>query len=138
MKRRTFLASLVLIPAIVACGSGASTATITPFSGAKPAQASDAPLAGELVVGLTSNTNEKASAAATLYRLPDDATYVAVKQYYADMLTPQGWQADPAILVEGDTLSYAAWKKDDQEIVIGVVENVGGDGAFMTQSVYRP
>ena len=138
MKRRTFLACLALIPAIVACGSGASTATITPFSGAKPAQASDAPLAGELVVGLTSNTNEKASAAATLYRLPDDATYVAVKQYYADMLTPQGWQADPAILVEGDTLSYAAWKKDDQEIVIGVVENVGGDGAFMTQSVYRP
>lgn len=138
MKRRTFLASLALIPAIVACGSGTSTASITPFSGAKPAQASDAPLAGELVAGLTSNTNEKASAAATLYRLPDDATYVAVKQYYADMLTAQGWQADPAILVEGDTLSYAAWKKDDQEIVIGVVENVAGDGAFMTQSVYRP
>jgi ParB family chromosome partitioning protein len=89
MKRRTFLASLALIPAIVACGSGTSTASITPFSGATPAQASDAPLAGELVAGLTSNTNEKASAAATLYRLPDDATYVAVKQYYADLLTAQ-------------------------------------------------
>jgi hypothetical protein len=70
--------------------------------------------------------------------LPDTATYVAVKKYYADLLTPQGWQADPTILVEGDTLSYTAWKKDDQELVIGVVENVGGDGAFMTQSVYRP
>ena len=138
MKRRTFLASLALIPAIVACGSGASTASITPFSGATPAQASDAPLAGELVAGLTSNINDKASAAATLYRLPDDATYVAVKQYYADLLTAQGWQADPTILVEGDTLSYAAWKKDDQLAVIGVVENVAGDGAFMTQSVYRP
>ena len=138
MKRRTFLASLALIPAIVACGSGTSTASITPFSGAVPAQASDAPLAGELVAGLTSNTNDKASAAATLYRLPDDATYVAVKQYYTDLLTSQGWQADPTILVEGDTLSYVAWKKDDQVVVIGVVENVAGDGAFMTQSVYRP
>ena len=138
MKRRTFLASLALIPAIVACGSSTSTASITPFSGAKPAQASDAPLAGELVAGLTSNTNEKASAAATLYRLPDPTTYAAVKQYYADLLTAQGWQADPTILVEGDTLSYVAWKKDDQVVVIGVVENVGGDGAFMTQSVYRP
>jgi hypothetical protein len=138
MKRRTFLTSLALIPAIVACGSNTSAASITPFSGATPAKASDAPLAGELVAGLTSNINEKASAAATLYRLPDTTTYAAVKQYYADLLTAQGWQADPAILVEGDTLSYAAWKKDDQEIVIGVVENVGGDGAFMTQSVYRP
>jgi hypothetical protein len=138
MKRRTFLASLALLPAIVACGSGASTASITPFSGAVPAQASDAPLAGELVAGLTSNTNDKASAAATLYRLPDPTTYAAVKQYYADLLTAQGWQADPTILVEGDTLSYVAWKKDDQIVVIGVVENVAGDGAFMTQSVYRP
>ena len=138
MKRRTFLASLALIPAIVACGSGTSTASITPFSGAVPAQASDAPLASELVAGLTSNINDKASAAATLYHLPDDATYVVVKQYYADLLTAQGWQADSTILVEGDTLSYAAWKKDDQVAVIGVVENVAGDGAFMTQSVYRP
>jgi len=138
MKRRTFLVSLVMLPVVAACGANNSAATIAPFSGATPAKASDAPLAGELVAGLASNTNAKASAAANLYRLPDTATYAAVKKYYADLLTPQGWQADPAILVEGDTLSYAAWKKDDQELVIGVVENVGGDGAFMTQSVYRP
>lgn len=138
MKRRTFLVSLAMIPAIIACGNSTSAAEITPFGGAVPAQASDAPLASELVAGLTSNVNANASTSATLYRLPDDATYLAVKQYYADLLTLQGWQVDPTILVEGDTLSYAAWQKDGQVLVIGVVENIAGDGAFMTQSVYRP
>ncbi len=138
MKRRTFLTSLIMIPAIVACGTTKNNASISLYTGATLAKASDAPLAGELMAGLSSNINANASANATIYRLPDTTTYGAVKKYYNDMLTAQGWQADPTILIEGDTLSYAAWKKDDQELVIGMVENVGGDGAFMTQSLYKP
>jgi hypothetical protein len=33
MKRRTFLASIAILPAIVACGSTNSATTIAPFGG---------------------------------------------------------------------------------------------------------
>ncbi len=134
MKRRTFLASSLALVSLAACGA-ATTEHPTDallFPGATPVDVNVAALAAELKGGLDQYlTGLPKPSRTTLYRIPDESTYVAVKAYYANGLTALGWQIFPTISVEGDTLSYTAWRKGVNIVVIGVVENVANDGAYL-------
>jgi hypothetical protein len=132
MNRRVFLLSMMSAAVLVACGGGASNLSDIPlFPGTSPAQPTDAALASEIFDGTKRYVSEQAQSSATLYRIPDNTTYLTVKQHYTDMLIGSGWREDPEVVIEGDTLSYFGWQKDNERFVIGVVENVAGDGAFL-------
>lgn len=134
MKRRTFLTLTPTVLALAACGVSSReypTDTLL-FPGAQPVDISAAALAAELQGGIDQYIKDLPKPSRTqLYRIPDDSTYVAVKEFYGNGLTPLGWQPFSAVSVEGDTLSYTAWRKGINIIVIGVTENVASDGAYL-------
>lgn len=131
MNRRVFLLSVISATALVACGGGSTLSDIPLFAGTRPAQPTEAALAAEIFDGTKRYVSNQAQSNATLYRIPDDTTYLTVKQHYSDMLIGSGWREDPDVVIEGDTLSYFGWQKGNERFVIGVVENVAGDGAFL-------
>jgi hypothetical protein len=134
---RLLLAIAVLATLLVACGAP-SAADIPQFPGAinQPTGANtmaDA-LAGSFAIHIGKQADD---GAVQLYAVPQDTKWAQVKQFYAERLNADGWQEEPALLVEGDTFSYAGWKKDDRTVALGLVENTIGDGAYMTLAVYR-
>lgn len=131
MNRRVFLMSMVSAVALAACGGSGNLSDVPLFPGTRPAQPNEAALASEIFDGTKRYVSDEAQSNATLYRIPDDTTYETVKQHYTDMLIGSGWQEDPDVVIEGDTLSYFGWQKGSERFVIGVVENVAGDGAFL-------
>lgn len=132
MNRRVFLLSVISAAVLVACGGGTGNLSDIPlFPGTRPAQPTEAALASEIFDGTKRYVSDQAQSSASLYRIPDDTTYLTVKQHYSDMLIGSGWREDPEVVIEGDTLSYFGWQKDNERFVIGVVENVAGDGAFL-------
>lgn len=131
MNRRVFLLSMISAVALAACGGGSALSDIPLFPGTRPAQPTEAALAAEIYDGTKRYISAQAQSSAMLYRIPDDTTYETVKQHYSDMLIGSGWQPDPDVVIEGDTLSYFGWQKGTERFIIGVVENVAGDGAFL-------
>ncbi|MBM4413003.1 MAG: hypothetical protein FJ040_06100 [Chloroflexi bacterium] len=131
MNRRVFLLSLISTVVLAACGGGSTLSDIPLFPGTRPAQPTEAALAAEIYDGTKRYISVEAQSSAVLYRIPDDTTYATVKQHYSDMLIGSGWQPDPDVVIEGDTLSYFGWQKGSERFIIGVVENVAGDGAYM-------
>ena len=131
MNRRVFLMSMVSAVALAACGGSSNLSDVPLFPGTRPAQPNEAALASEIFDGTKRYVSDEAQSNATLYRIPDDTTYETVKQHYTDMLIGSGWQEDPDVVIEGDTLSYFGWQKGSERFVIGVGENVAGDGAFL-------
>jgi hypothetical protein len=97
----------------------------------------EAALASEIFDGTKRYVSNQAQASASLYRIPDETTYLTVKQHYSDMLIGSGWREDPDVVIEGDTLSYFGWQKDSERFVIGVVENVAGDGAYLVVAQFN-
>ena len=136
MYLRTFmLMSLVWL--LWGCGNTPPAVTVAPlYGGAQVAQPSDAAMAAEILDGNGRYVSDQARQAAQLYRIDSASTYEAVKAYYMAEMSALGWQADPAIVVEGDTLSYFGWQKEGATFVIGVVEDVAGDGAYLTVALY--
>ena len=136
MHWRTFmLVSLLWL--LWGCGNAPPDVAVAPlYMGAQTAQPSDAAMAAEILDGNGRYVSDQARQAAQLYRIDSASTYADVKAYYMAEMTALGWQVDPAIVVEGDTLSYFGWKKDGATFVIGVVEDVAGDGAFLTLALY--
>ncbi len=137
MNRRVFLLSMLSGAVLVACGSGNTLSDIPLFPETSPAQPSDAALASEIFDGTKRYVSDQAQSSAMLYRLPDATTYETVKQHYSDMLIGSGWREDPEVVIEGDTLSYFGWQKGRERFVIGVVENVAGDGAFLVVAQFN-
>lgn len=131
MNRRVFLLSIISAAALAACGGGSTLSDIPLFPGTRPAQPNEAALASEIFDGTKRYVSDQAQSSASLYRIPDETTYATVKQHYSDMLIGSGWREDPDVVIEGDTLSYFGWQKENERFVIGVVENVAGDGAFL-------
>ncbi|MFZ9857923.1 MAG: hypothetical protein ACO3F2_06270 [Roseiflexaceae bacterium] len=131
MNRRVFLLSVLSAAALVGCGGESNLSTIPLFPGTRPAQPTEAALAAEIFDGTKRYISDQAQSSASLYRIPDDTTYLTVKQHYSDMLIGSGWRENPDVVIEGDTLSYFGWQKGNEHFVIGVVENVAGDGAFL-------
>jgi hypothetical protein len=125
------------IATMTACAATSAQPEVAPlYPEARPAQASDAALAAEILAANGREIGAAALAAAQLYRIPDAATYADVKAYYQREMQTLGWQEAPDMAVEGDTLNYYVWTQADSVFVIGVVENVAGDGAYLTTSVY--
>jgi hypothetical protein len=137
MDRRVFLLSMISVAALVACGGGNNLSSIPLFPGTRPAQPNEAALASEIFDGTKRYVSNQAQASASLYRIPDETTYLTVKQHYSDMLIGSGWREDPDVVIEGDTLSYFGWQKGNERFVIGVVENVAGDGAFLVVAQFN-
>jgi hypothetical protein len=134
MKRRAFLTSTAALVLLAACGLplGEYPTDTLLFPGATPVDINAAALAAELQGGIDQYLTGLPKPSRTqLYRIPDDSTYMAVKTFYSDGLTPLGWEPFSNVSVEGDTLSYTAWRKGVNIIVIGVVENVANDGAYL-------
>jgi hypothetical protein len=134
MKRRTFLSSTAALVFLAACGLpvGEHPTDTLLYPGATPVDINAAALAAELQGGIDQYlTGLPKPSRMQLYRIPDDSTYVAVKAFYGEGLTPLGWAPFSNVSVEGDTLSYTAWIKGVNIIVIGVVENVANDGAYL-------
>lgn len=129
---------VIWVSVLANCGSTPLPPVATLYPDAVAAQATDAALAAVLLDGTGSNVSEAALQAAQLYRIPDMTTYVDVKSYYQREMSALGWQPDDAILIEGDTLSYVGWRRDNAVFVVGVVENVAGDGAYMTTALFVP
>ncbi|MFM2309310.1 MAG: hypothetical protein RLY87_1431 [Chloroflexota bacterium] len=133
MKRRAFLTLTPALLLLAACGGTREYPTdAILFPGAQPVDINAAALAAELQGGIDQYIKDLPKPSRTqLYRIPDDSTYVAVKEFYGNGLTPLGWEVFSAVSVEGDTLSYTAWRKGINIIIIGVTENVAGDGAYL-------
>ena len=133
--RTLVLISLVWL--LWGCANAPPNVAVAPlYAGAQPAQPSDAAMAAEILDGNGRYVSDQARQAAQLYRIAATSTYDAVKAYSTAEMSALGWQTDPAIVVEGDTLSYFGWQKDGATFVIGVVEDVAGDGAYLTVALY--
>ncbi len=134
VKRRTFLSLSALAVALVSCGiaTGDHPTDTLLFPGAQPVDTNVAALAAELRGGIEQYIKDLPKPSRTnLYRIPDESTYPSVKEFYSNGLVPLGWQPFSAVSVEGDTLSYTAWRKGISVVVIGMTENVAGDGAYL-------
>ncbi|MEN9933968.1 MAG: hypothetical protein RLZZ387_547 [Chloroflexota bacterium] len=137
MLRLTLTIAALAALLLAACGAP-STADAPLFPGATAQSAgkntmADA-LAGSFAMHIGKQLNDPAIA---LYAVPAETKWAEVKGFYAERLTAEGWQEEPALLVEGDTFSYAGWKKDGATLALGLVENMIGDGAYMTLASYR-
>jgi hypothetical protein len=134
---RLFLALAALAVLLAACGAP-PTADIPQFPGATPQTAGANTMADALAGSFAMHVGRQAGdSAIQLYAVPPDTRWTDVKQFYAERLGAEGWQEEPALLVEGDTFSYSGWKKDGRTLALGLVENTIGDGAYLTLAVYR-
>lgn len=133
---RLILALATLAALLAACGAPA--ASIPQYPGATAQPAGQNTMADALAGSFAMHVGRPAGdSAIQLLKVPDDTRWAAVKQFYAERLGADGWQEEPALLVEGDTFSYAAWKKGGDTIAIGLVENTIGDGAYLSLAQYR-
>lgn len=128
MHRRSFLRLAGIVPVLVACGQ--SAVTIEPFPGAVSAKPEDAALAAELL-NTINEVGKATGIKAMLYRIPSGTTYAAVKKYYDDALSAQGFTIQDILVSEGDTINYCGWRKGVTLYLVGVVEDNTGDGAYM-------
>ncbi len=125
---------ILLAFVLAACAGAPATNDIPVFTGATPIEANTAPaIAQALVGGFTGAIGAENARAITLYNVPDATTWSEVKAFYAAKLGD--WQAVPSYLVENDTFSYAAWQQGGRTLVIGLVENTLGEGAYLTTAV---
>jgi hypothetical protein len=137
MPRLTLILAALLSLILAACGAP-STADIPMFPGATNQPTGQNTMADALAGSFAMHIGRQADdGAVQLYAVPQETRWPEVKQFYADRLGAEGWQEVPALLVEGDTFSYAGWTKGDRTVALGMVENTIGDGAYITLSVYR-
>ncbi len=128
-RRYVMLLALALL--LAACGGGGGDG-VPVFAGAS-VQPKGNTMADALYGSFAQHIGAKdGDAGVTLYKVPADTKWLAVKQFYSEKLGGAGWQPDDALLVEGDTFSYAGWRKGGETFAIGLVEDNLGDGAYLT------
>jgi len=132
-----WLPILITMVLLAACGS---TPLAEPplYPGAAPATTGESSLADAMVGGFTAEiVGERNAAAVRLVRLPAGVTWDQAKRFYADRLEGTGWRADPGVLVEGDTISYAGWRNRDQLIAIAHVDDALTGAPYLALAVVR-
>ncbi|ABU57922.1 MAG: hypothetical protein C0183_23080 [Roseiflexus castenholzii] len=132
-----FLALTLLAFLVAACGS-APLAEPPVYPDATAASQGESPLADAMVSGLTAEiVGEQQASAIRLFRVPGSIAWEQVKQFYAGRLESSGWRADGRLLVEGDTISYAAWRNGDQLLALAHTEDASTGATYLAVAVLR-
>lgn len=132
-----WLPVLIAMVFLAACGS-VPLAEPPLYPGAVPAAAGESSLADAMVGGFTAEiVGERNAAAVRLLRLPTGIAWEQAKRFYADRLEGAGWRADPGVLVEGDTISYAGWRNGDQLLAIAHVDDAFTGAPYLALAVVR-
>jgi hypothetical protein len=128
---------LLLIGALLLAACTAPAADIPTFPGASIQPRGQNTMADALAGSFAMHIGRQPDdSAVQLFTVPAETTWAQTKGFYDERLSAAGWQPDAALLVEGDTFSYAGWSRGGQTFAIGLVENTIGDGAYLTTAIF--
>jgi hypothetical protein len=135
MSRLTLM--IIALSAVMLGACGAPAANLPLFPGAAEQPAGQNTMADALAGSFAMHIGRQpGDGAVRLYNVPPETKWPEVRQFYEERLASEGWQPEPGLLVEGDTFSYAGWRREGRTLALGLVENTIGDGAYMTLAQY--
>jgi len=74
------------------------------------------------------------------YAVPAGATWEDIRAFYEEALPAEGWESEPGLTVEEETIAFLGWSRGEgerqQSLVVGYVPDVTGEGAFLVVGVF--
>jgi hypothetical protein len=134
--------SVVVLMLTVACGGGepVTMSEVPVYPNAEPMAAGENSMADMLSETLSGAVGEQLSSEINLYRLPADADWPAIEEFYTNELADTDWEAAEELAQQNEAINVTGWSRggfaSEQVLMIAYSPDMLGEGAFMIVALF--